>query len=87
MQPGTTWEIPHPATLTMAELDDIMEATGVDVQAPGATVRPGKVLAAIVVWSRRNAGEILDLDQVYRTLTMESVRFSVDPTLPAPPPG
>ena len=79
-----TWEIPHPDTLTMAQLDQVLALTGVDVAAlgPGDV---GRVLAAITTWLRRQAGETVSFDEVYATLTTRQVRVTpVDPTQPAP---
>lgn len=80
----TVWEIPHPDSLTMAQLDEVLATTGVDVMGlDGAQV--GRVLAAIVTWQRRRNGETVEFDQVYATLTNRQVRVTaVDPTTPTP---
>ncbi len=77
-----TWEVPHPDSLTMAELDQVLALTGIDVQGVDAA-QPGRVVAAIVTWHRRKAGETVSFDDVYATLTNRQVRFTtLDPTQP-----
>lgn len=71
----TTYEVPAPETLTMQELDDVLEITGIDVMDPVQVRRPAKVLAALVTWQRRRNGETVDFDAVYRTLTASQVRI------------
>lgn len=74
-----TWQVPHPDTLTMAELDEVLAITGVDV----ATATPGHVIAALVTMVRRKAGETVDFGEVYRTLRNRQVRMTaLDPTQP-----
>lgn len=76
------WEIPHPDTLTMAQLDEVLATTGIDI-ANGGAAGPGHVLAAIVTWTRRKAGETVEFDEVYRTLTNRQIRVTaMDPTPP-----
>lgn len=82
----TTWHVPDPTTLTMAELDEVLALTGIDVNNP--TVQPGRILAALVCWQRRRNGEPVDFDTVYRTMTTGSVTMTrVGPTVPPPPTG
>lgn len=82
MTEPTVYEVPHPDTLTFAELDEVMDLTGIDVaESRGSASVAGKVLAALVVWSRHRAGEKVDFDTVYRTMRTSNIRLSrVDPT-------
>ncbi len=88
MQPGetVTYLIPDPNTLSMADLDEVMALTGVDVVNPDATaVSPGRVIAALVCWQRTRDGEPdLTVDGVYKTLHMGEVRMTRFPTPPTP---
>lgn len=77
-QTVAVWEVPHPESLTMAELDEVLAVTGVDVT---ADITWGKMIAALVVWTRRNNGENVTVEDVYRTVRMSEVKVSkVDPT-------
>lgn len=82
--PQQTWEIPHPQTLTTADLDEVLELTGVDIMAAqGNLSMGGRVLAALVCWVRNRAGETVTFDEVYRTLVVSNLRVTgVDPTQP-----
>jgi hypothetical protein len=82
----TVYEVPHPDSLTFAQLDDVLELTGIDVtEARGQARIAGKFLAALVVWARHRAGETVDFDTVYRTMTTNDIRVTrVDPTGAAP---
>jgi hypothetical protein len=73
------WTVKHPDSLTMAELDEILSLTGIDITGEGLSW--GKVCAALVVWTRRRAGEQVTFDEVYTTLTNKQFRVTnVDPT-------
>lgn len=77
-EPIAVWEVPHPESLTMAELDEVLAVTGVDV---AGDITWGKMIAALVVWVRRNAGENVTVEDVYRTVKMNQVNVTkVDPT-------
>jgi hypothetical protein len=86
MTEPTVYEVPHPDTLTFAELDEVMELTGIDIaESRGSKSVAGKVLAALVVWTKHRAGEQVDFDTVYRTMRTNDIRLSrVDPTGAAP---
>lgn len=83
-----SWEVPHPDQLTMAELDEVLEMTGIDIQNAGAG-SSGRVLAALVTWHRKRNGEpSVTFDEVYATLRGRQVRLTgLDPTPPAPATG
>lgn len=77
-----TYEVPHPESLTMQELDEVLIMTGIDIaeaQASGIGMG-GRVLAALVTWSRRRGGETVTFDEVYRTLRGNQIRLTkLDP--------
>lgn len=78
------WDVPDPNSLTMAELDEVLELTGIDLQAAQNLGSQGRVLAALVTWTRRRAGELVDFDDVYKTLRGNQVRVTrADPKSPS----
>jgi hypothetical protein len=72
-----TITVPHPSALTIAELDDVLDATGIDVNDPRMSV--GKVLAALVTFELRRQGEAVTFDDVYQKLRIGNVKMIDEP--------
>jgi hypothetical protein len=65
----TTYTIPVIDNLTLAELDDVVAITGIDVTDPATRqLRPMKVAAALIVWQANRAGNPVTFDHIYTTL-------------------
>lgn len=69
-----TYEIPAFDSLTLAEMDDVLDMTGIDVGDPELRrVRPMKIAAALITWKANRAGDPVTFEHIYTTLKASDV--------------
>lgn len=70
----TTYTIPAYDSLTLAEMDDVLEITGIDVSDPDTRrMRPMKIAAALITWQANRKGDPVTFDHIYTNLRMSDV--------------
>lgn len=76
----TTYTIPAFDELTLAELDDVLELTGIDVSDPGLRLnRPMKIAAALICWQANKNGDPVTFEKIYTTLKASDVVVRATP--------
>lgn len=70
----TTYTIPAYDQLTLAEMDDVLALTGIDVSDPETrTLRPMKIAAALITWQANKSGDPVTFEHIYTTLKAADV--------------
>lgn len=69
-----TYSIPAYDQLTLAELDDVLDLTGIDVSDPETRMmRPMKIAAALITWQANKNGDPVTFEHIYTTLKAADV--------------
>lgn len=70
----TTYTIPAYDALTLAEMDDVLEMTGIDVSDPDTRrLRPMRIAAALITWQANRNGDPVTFEHIYTTLKASDV--------------
>lgn len=70
----TTYTIPAYDNLTLAEMDDVLELTGIDVSDPETRMRrPMRIAAALITWQANRNGDPVTFEKIYTTLKASDV--------------